>query len=143
MLNSGAGKFERAADLVAKFYAHKLVQSHNEFTIKCTECDFKIDPRILLFGGEQAIIKALDSFGKCGAAKMQAVFELHRAAMNDLRWCHWCGFDNPPYSDPLTCCQCEMENVVYSSGAPSYPQSRKCKYCSRQEVDCMETCHHD
>lgn len=88
--------------MVSRFYKHALVQDANSLTIKCSKCDFRIDPRILLFGGEQAITKILDSFGKCGAAKMADAFELHEHALEEYGppiWdddgaayaCHACG----------------------------------------------------
>ncbi len=87
MINSAGDKFERAAELVSRFYKHALVQDANSLTIKCSKCEFTIDPRILLFGGEAAITKMLDSFGKCGAAKMAYAFELHAEAMRNMETC--------------------------------------------------------
>jgi len=31
---------------------------------------------------------------------------------NIEKWCHYCGYDNPPYSTPTCCYQCECENVA-------------------------------
>lgn len=28
------------------------------------------------------------------------------------KWCHYCGYDNPPYDDETTCYQCRCENAT-------------------------------
>lgn len=51
----------------------------------------------------------------------------------DDRWCHYCGFDNPPYSiTPELCYQCECENVHCSE--PRYVKEPQPQVATRDKL---------